>query len=323
MEHGAIISIDAAAALSNPIDNTLFYNWIRSLDATPKTAATYTRNIRPFGDFLIAHGIQNPTREDVIQYRAELKARGLKPATISAYLMALKQFFHWTEDAGLYPDISKKVKSPKLDESHKKDPLTVEQAAEILGSIDRDTEGGARDFAIIALMISAGLRSVEVTRANVGDIQTVSDGRESYIALMVQGKGRTEKNEIIKISDPVYLAIRDYLAKRETVEAAAPLFASISNHGRGGRLTPRSVSRICKNAMLNCGLDSPRLTAHSLRHTAATINLLNGGTPEETQQLMRHRNPKTTQIYSHALNRGNNNSEYRITRAVFEILEKQ
>ena len=69
------------------------------------------------------------------------------------------------------------------------------------------------------------------------------------------------------------------------------------------------------------GINSPRITAHSLRHTAATLNLLNGGTPEETQQLMRHQNPATTQIYSHALDRGNNESEDRITKVIFSELE--
>ena len=296
--------------------------WLNSLDVSEKTKATYTRNIRPFWEYISKNGITNPTRETVIAYRDALTSEGKKAATVSAYLMALKQFFHWTEDAGLYPDIAAKVKAPKQNTKHKKDPLTATQAANVLKHLDRSTEAGARDFAIVSLMATAGLRGIEVTRANIEDVQQVSDGRHSYIALMVQGKGRTDKEDHVKISAQVYDAIQNYLSLREgPLYAGTPLFASISARDKGGRLTTRSISRICKNSFLAAGINSPRITAHSLRHTAATLNLLNGGTPEETQQLMRHQNPATTQIYSHALDRGNNESEDRITKVIFSELE--
>lgn len=68
--------------------------------------------------------------------------------------------------------------------------------------------------------------------------------------------------------------------------------------------------------MKAAGYDSDRLTAHSMRHTAATLNLLNGGSLEETQQLLGHSNISTTMIYSHALKRTQNESENRIEAAI-------
>ena len=82
-------------------------------------------------------------------------------------------------------------------------------------------------------------------------------------------------------------------------------------------MTTRSISRLVKDHLVDAGMDSDRLTAHSLRHTAATLNLLNGGSVEETQQLLDHRNINTTLIYSHALERAKNNSENRIAKAIF------
>ena len=82
-------------------------------------------------------------------------------------------------------------------------------------------------------------------------------------------------------------------------------------------MTTRSISRVAKENLVAAGLESDRLTAHSLRHTAATLNLLNGGTVEETQQLLGHANIKTTLIYSHALERAKNESENRIAAAIF------
>ena len=68
--------------------------------------------------------------------------------------------------------------------------------------------------------------------------------------------------------------------------------------------------------MQTIGLDNERLTAHFLRHTAATLNLLNGGTLEETQHLLRHSSITTTQIYSHALTWADRKSESRIADAI-------
>jgi site-specific recombinase XerD len=84
-----------------------------------------------------------------------------------------------------------------------------------------------------------------------------------------------------------------------------------------GRLTARSISRMIKNRLKDAGYDDSRLTAHSLRHTCATLNLLGGGSLEETQQLLRHKDISTTQAYSHALTRAKNNSESRVASAIF------
>jgi len=72
-----------------------------------------------------------------------------------------------------------------------------------------------------------------------------------------------------------------------------------------------------KKAFKASGYDSDRLTAHSLRHTAGTLNLLNGGSLEDTQQLLRHSNINTTMIYLHHIDRAKNQSEERIAGALF------
>jgi integrase/recombinase XerC len=82
-------------------------------------------------------------------------------------------------------------------------------------------------------------------------------------------------------------------------------------------LYTESISRIIKTHFRNVGMNSDRLTAHSLRHTAATLNLLNGGTLEETRQMMRHTSINTTMIYNHAIERAKNNSEKRTAFAIF------
>jgi len=162
-------------------------------------------------------------------------------------------------------------------------------------------------------MVTGGLRTIEVERANIEDMKPGRTGAVLYI----QGKGWDSKDQYISLAAPVEAAIRAYLLTRAGAQGKDPLFASTSNNSAGGRMTTRSISGIVKDRMRAAGIDSDRLTAHSLRHTAGTLNLLNGGTLQETQQLLRHSNINTTMIYLHNLERAANRSEQRIAAAIF------
>jgi integrase/recombinase XerC len=303
---------NTSIAAGQAITAELFTRWTAYIDAKPRTVETYTRNIKPFMLYLQANSISQPTREDIIAYRDQLKADH-KPATVQAYIMATKLFFQWLEQEHIYPDIAKHVKGAKLDTDHKKDPLTAKQVGKVLKTIDTDTLTGLRDYAIIALDVTSGLRTIEISRANIEDMRTVGD----FTALFIQGKGHDEKSTFVKIPEQVEEAIRAYLAARGKTNGKDPLFVSHANRNNGERMTTRSISRIIKDNLKAAGYDSDRLTAHSLRHTAATLNLLNGASLEETQQLLRHTSINTTMIYAHALERAKNNSEERIAAAIF------
>ena len=290
----------------------LFARWVAYLDAKPKTVDTYTKAIRQFFVYLSDHGITHPTREDIIAYREYLKKEH-KPTTVQNYLTATKLFFQWTEQEGIYDNVAARVKGAKIDKEHKKDYLTSKQVAKLLKSIDRSTLKGKRDYAMLSLMTTTGLRTISIIRADVGDVRTAGDA----VALYYQGTGHEEKADYVKLAEPVEEAIRDYLNARGTTDATAPLFSSVAHRNTGGRMTTRSISRVVKDSFIAIGLNSDRLTAHSLRHTTATLNLLNGGTIEETKQLLGHQNINTTMIYSHALERAKNNSESRVAKAIF------
>lgn len=296
----------------NSLTQDLFGRWIAFIDASPKTVEAYTKGIKYFREYLSVCGIRQPTRETVIAYRDELK-KNHKPTTVQSYLEAVKLFFQWTEQERLYPNIAAHIKGAKLDSEYKRDYLTTKQVSKLLDSIDTSTLKGLRDYAMLSLMVTTGLRTISVVRADIGDIRTAGDS----VALYYQGKGHEEKADYVKIAEPVEDAIRKYLVVRGQTDSSAPLFSSISNRNSGGRMTTRSISRVAKNHLIEIDLKSDRLTAHSLRHTAATLNLLNGGTVEETKQLLGHANINTTLIYSHALERAKNESENRIAKAIF------
>lgn len=307
-----LLAMEQSPLVIREISEEVFNSWTSFIDASPRTVETYSKAIKQFFIYLQDKGIKKPQREDIVAYR-EYLSKDHKPTTVQSYLAAVKLFFQWTEQEKIYPNIAQRVKGAKLDTEHKKDYLTKKQVSKLLKSIDRSTLKGKRDYAMLSLMVTTGLRTVSIINANVEDIRAAGDAT----ALYYKGKGHQEKATYVKLAEPVEEAIRDYLEARGRADGKEPLFTSTAHRNNGGRMTTRSISRVAKESLIDIGLDSDRLTAHSFRHTAATLNLLNGGTVEETQQLLDHKNINTTLIYSHALERAKNNSEKRIAKAIF------
>lgn len=280
--------------LISPINDDMFHSFMQYIDVKDKSLETYTRSLKQFFNYITVNGITEPTRQDIVQYRETLKA-DKQPATVQLYMIAVKQFFRWTDKAGIYPNVADNVKGVSVSKGMKKDYLTTGQVKDVLSRIDTETVKGKRDYAIIALMVTCGLRDIEVSRANIADLRT----RQNSTVLYIQGKGKDDRESFVVVPDSLETVIRDYLKARGGNSKA--LFTSNSNHGKGDRLTTRSISRIVKTAMINAGLDSDRLTAHSLRHTAVTQALIAGQTLQEVQQFARHSNINTTLIYAHNL----------------------
>lgn len=304
-----IISTPAAA----PAELAAAYkNYVGFLDASPRTVSTYSGNVRQFIKWAAAERIQHPTREDILAYREYLKKR-CKPSTVQNYITALRLFFSWTAQEGIYPNIADHIKGARLDPGHKKDYLTSSQARDLLDSIDTAPAKGKRDYAIIALMLTGGLRDIEISRANVEDLKQLGDNTVLYL----QGKGREERTQYVKVVPIVERAIRDYLKTRPRPQRKDPLFASLSNNSRGQRISTRSISGTVKARLRAAGYDNERITAHSLRHTAVTLSLIGGLPLDEVQQFARHTNISTTQIYAHNLDRAKNRSEDTIAGAIF------
>ena len=301
----------------SPLENHI-ESFLIQADIKTKTKETYRKSLRAFFNFLADERVNEPQKAHIVAFKEKLQDEGKKATTIQTYLIAIKVFFKYLDSEMLYRNIAQNVKNVRIEKNHKKDFLNVGECKELLQSIETNTLKGARDYAIISLMLTCGLRTVEIARANIEDIKSLNGQKVLYI----QGKGRDEKSEYVKINFNVYGSIQKYLMKRleqhPQTNEKEPLFSSTSNNNSNGRITTRALRELVKKHLRRIDLDSERLTAHSLRHTSATLNLLNGGTLEETQQLLRHTNINTTMIYVHTLERLKNQSENRIASAIFE-----
>ena len=304
---------DTALSAQGGLTEDTYLRFVAFADVKEKSVQTYTRALRQMFKYFADNGIRNPQRDDIINYRESLKERGLKPTSVQAYITAARLFFQWTEQEHIYPNIAAHVKGAKINREHKKDYLTTAQCKNTLAGIDRSSLTGLRDYAIVTLTMLCALRTIEVSRADVGDLRTLGDNTVLY----VQGKGRDEKAEFVTVPPEVEDAIRAYLKARGESNPSAPLFCSTSNNYKGGRMSTRSISGICKGAMVDAGYDSSRLTAHSLRHTGVTLALLNGETLAEAQQFARHSQISTTMIYNHAIDAAKNHCSATVAKAIF------
>lgn len=273
----------------------LFRRFIDYTDRKPTTIKAYVSYIRQFGAWIKENGITNPQREDIKAYRDYLTGSGLKDSTQAQYLRAVKHFFKWTQAEGAYPNVADNIHGAKVkNDCHKKDALPRDSVEPIANTIDRSDEQGKRLYAIYVLCVKCGLRLIEVSRADVGDIKTV--GGDPY--LYVQPKGHDGKDSPKYLIPLVKEAIDDYLNSRSAkVTPKSPLFTSTSNRSKGGRIATTTLSTMLKGLLINAGYDSDRITPHSLRATAATTAFEAGLTLFEVQQLMGHCDPATTEIY--------------------------
>lgn len=286
--------------------------FIASQDVKDSSRSLYTRTLSQFFLWIEKTGkvLNSLTREDILEYKDHLLSSGLSALTISSYLVVVRKFYEWTESLLIYPNIAKGIKTPRRKQAFKKQHLTENKIGDLL---EYYKEKSLRDFAIVNLLLRTGLRTIEVVRADVGDITFKGDKR----VLLVWGKGHTEKDSFVVLTDKAYLPIREYLDSRKGVKSGDPLFVSNSRRNGGERLTTRTISGICKEGLREVGLDGKEFTAHSLRHTTAVEILKNGGEITDVQRVLRHTSPVTSQIYTESIE-----EELRLQKSPESLLDR-
>lgn len=305
-----------AAIISIVPQTDIFSSFVDFCSVKQSTLKGYEVCLRAFANWTQENGIISPTRADIREYVRYLDASPLKPGTRAQYLRAVRHLFKWAATEGLYTDIAAGIKGIwKQDrQHHKKDALGREDVQAVAATIDRETEQGKRLFAMFLLSVVDGMRTVELSRANICDIKTISG--KSY--LYVWGKGHSEPDTPVLLPAEVKEALDDYLqARTDNPTQKSPLFVSTSNRSKGGRIAPSTISKIIKDMLKDAGYDSDRITAHSLRHTSGTGIYKATHNLYLTQQHLRHANPETSEIYMHCEERETRDTEEKVYNYYF------
>ena len=173
--------------------------------------------------------------------------------------------------------------------------LTEEEVQAILRVPDRRTLQGKRDYAILLLLLTTGLRKAEICSLKLRDLKTY----RNQAVVDVIGKGK--KFRRIPIKNGTLVAIQDYLkAMKKGASPDYPMFYTLGKHGPYGQrdLTPKAVDCLIKSVAKKA-LIHKRIHPHVIRHTFATTLLDKGVDLRTVQGLMGHCHIRTTECYLH------------------------
>ncbi|MDR0812429.1 MAG: tyrosine recombinase XerC [Oscillospiraceae bacterium] len=176
--------------------------------------------------------------------------------------------------------------------------LSLEDSVKLLKTVEADEKNRnkTRDFAILTLFLNCGMRISELIGIRLTDITAGS--------IRLRGKGGKER--VVFLNDACVSALNTYLVHRKTLIPVERdkncLFLAAGQGKEDGeikRLGRTTVHDMIKKYALRAGLPSSEISAHKLRHTAATLMLGSGVDVRTLQELLGHENLNTTQIYTH------------------------
>ena len=228
--------------------------------------------------------------EELSNYLADQKGKGLEASSLRIGLVHLKIFFRFLVSRNLIEaDPAEPLLSPKTG-SYLPETLHEVQIVTLLESIDTTRPLGSRDLAILELFYASGLRLAEVCTVRLETLD-LDDG-----FIRVTGKGN--KTRIVPVGGRARAALEHYLAnerpKLVKPHTSSHLFLSV----RGGPLSPDRVRQIVKHRAKQAGIEQ-NMYPHLLRHSFATHLLQNGADLRVIQELLGHADIATTQIYTH------------------------
>jgi integrase/recombinase XerC len=152
-----------------------------------------------------------------------------------------------------------------------------------------------RDRAFIFLLADSGLRVSEACNLRIGYVDVLEQ------QAVVIGKGN--KQAVVKFSQRVADALRDYLQTREYTTKAAPLFIRHTKKAADHiqQVTAGDMWHAIKRRATEAGVDPATVRVHDFRHYFATVVLTSSGSLKLTQTLLRHDKIETTGRYAHFL----------------------
>ncbi|MFT7328216.1 MAG: site-specific recombinase XerD [Crocinitomicaceae bacterium] len=265
-----------------------------------KTVRNYNQYVSKYIEF---SGIKNTTdinAENIRQFRLHLnrqpgmKIKGqtgstMKKQTQNYYLIAIRMFLKYLMKQGLKVYSPDHIELAKTESRHI-DHLDINELKRMLGAAKKHS----RNYAIINMLFSTGLRVSELTSLN----RDIDISKEE---VTIRGKG--DKIRIVFLSHNARKSVSDYLKTRTDMDEAlfiqaGPRIVKLEEQNISLRITPRSVERLVKHIAIEAGI-SKKVSPHTIRHSFATDLLRNGADIRSVQIMLGHSNIATTQIYTH------------------------
>jgi integrase/recombinase XerC len=268
-------------------------------DLAPATLRGYRYDLRHFlawhqsvqsGAFTI----ERLAEYELIAYRQHMVAAGRRPATVNRRLEALRRLCRWAHGTGaLAADAVRDVRPMRTTRNQQPVGLTDGEVQALLRAAGASSHGlAARNYALVQLMLQAGLRVGEVATLRMADI-TISD--RSGSVRVRHGKGLKARE--IPLNATARRALKQFLEGRPTPrqKTEAPLFVSSRETAMPLRTLQAAIASLARRARLK----RAAVSAHTLRHTFALGYLRdNPGKLVELASLLGHDSLDTTAVYT-------------------------
>ena len=216
-----------------------------------------------------------------------------KVSAVNRRIQALKRFFNWATTQGLMSGENpvEHLRFMRRQASAQPAALTKTEVHNLLRAAGQSSHGlSKRNYAIVQLMLQAGLRISEVLQLRQDDITLHA---KSGQALIVDSKG--SKSREVPLNITVRRALKNYGSLCPNQEAKTPIFLS----KRQKPVSLRSVQAMIASCVKRAKLTRIPVSSHTLRHTFATNYLkANPNQLVELAQLLGHDSLNTTAIYT-------------------------
>jgi len=227
----------------------------------------------------------------VLRFKGYCIERGLKEATINRRLAAIKSLVKMGERVGVCSYILDNLKSEKVAKYRDTSGVSIDVFKEALNQVDVSTVGGKRDYALLHLLWSNGLRRGEICKLKVSDFDPINK------TLRIFGKGRGTQSELVGLAAGTIKAIQQWLSVSDNaITSNSPLFSSLHAGYKDKPLTGDAIYKIVSKYFGE--VTDKIMSPHRIRHSAITAALdSSSGNVRDVQKFSRHKNIETLMIY--------------------------
>lgn len=254
---------------------------MRMRKLSDKTQAHYIRAVKRLAKFL-GRSPDTATAEDLRDFQLHLVDQGVSNMSVNRTLTGLKFLFRTTLGQ---PEVLKRI-SPVREPERLPVVLSPEEVAEIIACAP-----SLKAQTALSVAYGAGLRGSEVVRLKTTDIDS-----DRMVIRVEQGKGAKDRTAMLS---PALLGrLRQWYRYARSTHVIKPggwLFTGY----RFNHLSRRQLNRLFHQSVAAAGIDKPKVTLHSLRHSFATHLLEQKTDIRVIQVLLGHKKLETTARYSH------------------------
>jgi site-specific recombinase XerD len=278
----------------------LFKKYLKERDLSDRTIKNYLSDILHFRKWLTdlyqeERDLESAEQDDIKAYRQELlNIKRQKATSINRRLQSIKIYFKFVNTiSNLTSDPAQKIRFVRRGKPTKPQSINRTEAHLLLNAAKQSKYGLAkRNYALIQLMLQAGLRVGEICRLQIRDIKI---NERSGSVRVIDSKGIKERE--VPLNASVRNALKEYLEEKKEAKETDCLFANKRKEG----IAVRSLQLVIDTLYKRSKIERIKVSAHTLRHTFA-INYLHSNPSQlsELALLMGHDSINTTLIYTKA-----------------------